>query len=298
MKRLEIKMFTIKGMLLTFGLSSVALATSTDVVLDLEGNPGCSQLVENSVITETRDNAPGGTRILTVADTPYQCITYTLAGTNITSWGTSYCPGSGYGADPEMDPPIKPVNMLVYKAKGSAGARVWHYGATGTVGDGDLEGPGDATSVAFCTGLNDVVVAAPAVKDCDSLAADGGTVNGVKALCDALNGDQATVHVVRRNPTTGVDTIDSCTCNRTAYECDPALPPGVYKSCIQSPCPADDPDTAVDEYAACMAEGGHTAEELLLRQVPGIIKHINNGSFYCTDFSGSLSCASFGAFGF
>jgi hypothetical protein len=248
--------------------------------LDLDGNPGCSQLVENSLISETRDTAPGGTRTLVVADAPYQCITYTLwAETNtITSWGTNYCEGTGYGSDPDNDPPIYPVNMLVYKAKGSDGARVWHYGAAGASADSDLVGPGEATSVAFCTGLNNVIVAPPTVKRCDDVEAE--LVNGVEALCAGVGDDRATVHVVRKGQD-GRETIDSCTCNETAVECDPALPPGVYKSCIEAP-----------------SEGGSTAEELLLRQVPGIIKHINNGSFYCSDFAGTVECASFGAFNF
>lgn len=268
-------------MLLAFGLTSMAMAAKTDVILDLEGNPGCSQLVDNSVITELRDNSPayGSNGPFQLSNAPYQCINYELdtvvvdgvAVDVIKNWTTDYCAGSGYSETSENAPAIYPVNMVVFKARGSAGARVWHYGARGNTSDSTLIGPGDATAVTFCTGLNDAIVEPPQVQSCDGIG--GGIVNEVLAVCEGLSGKQATVHVVTRDPISGKDSLETCTCNRVAFKCDPTEE-NSFTSCVK-------PQT--DE---------------VLRQVPGVIKHINNGSFFCDDFSGTSECYSFGAFGF
>jgi hypothetical protein len=285
------------GLALTMLFTSSAIATTTDVVLDLDGNPGCSQLVDNQLINETRDSDPplypiedlDGNQILKkliLTSNPDQCIWYKMSnGDTIDIFRTDWCSGEA----PYLGATLEAVNMVVTKGGGNAGSRVHHYGTSGVDDDTDVVGPGTLKSVAFCTGLEGAVLPDDTVtaKSCSEVT---GTVdvnalddvNGVAAICTALGDDRAVVHVVRTDDV-GVQTVESCTCNAPAFECDPdpALA-GTTGSCI-SPV---GPGTPV------------TAEDKLLRQVPGVIKHTNDGTFWCDDFDGTVECYSFDAWGF
>lgn len=248
--------------------SSSVYAADTDVVLNLEGNPTCSSLVVNT-ISEARDTSP-----------PDDGIVETLILENGIELNYSISNGDTisqfYIADPGPGIPVKPVNFVILKGAGNAGARVFHYGEKGLVADSNLEGPGTIKTVSFCYGLNDVILDAPNVTDrCEQL--DGGELDGVKIECPA-DGSAHSVHSIRKGDRL---IYSECTCNEDAVACDDTLPAGAVGACIPK-CP-----TVLDQYPYSF--GGITynsieecLEDSALKETPaGTIRPWNTGSGWC-----------------
>ena len=109
-------------------VSSHILASSTDVVLNLEGNPTCSSLGDNQAVLNFRDTGfVIGVNEATVDTTTggTQTITYEIGdvegSTGIVSWSLT-------GVDETNG---NPINFIILKTQGNkAGARVYHYGAS------------------------------------------------------------------------------------------------------------------------------------------------------------------------
>jgi len=125
--------------IVAFVLSSQAYATTSNVVLNLEGNPTCNSLVANDEIMEARDNSPtSGDN--TVFGPDGQRFDYTVTDDSIDIWTTD---GN----------PTLPVNFTVLKSKGNAGAVVFHFGTNGVFTDTEEDASGTLAAVSFCYGI-------------------------------------------------------------------------------------------------------------------------------------------------
>jgi hypothetical protein len=139
-------------------MAGPALAASTDVVLDLEGNPTCSSLTENAAIITLRDTSVQAGELITLSGPQGQSIEaqVNLAGTSIEFFTSDV-----------------PTNFVVLKGQGPTGAIVYHYGVFGTTGDTVLDGP-DSTTISqatWCYGLTDDVETEP-LPSCAELGED------------------------------------------------------------------------------------------------------------------------------
>lgn len=119
-----------RGLGAVFGATVLAmagpsLAASTDVVLDLEGNPTCSSLTANRAIISLRDTSVHAGELIMLSGPQGQSIEAQVnsAGTSIESFTSTV-----------------PTNFVILKGRGPTGAIVYHYGAFGTTGDTFLDG--------------------------------------------------------------------------------------------------------------------------------------------------------------
>ena len=194
-------------------MAGPALAASTDVVLDLEGNPTCSSLTENSSIIDLRDTSVQAGDLITLSGPQGQSIQ-----AQVDSTGTSI----------EFFTSDVPTNFVILKGQGNSGAIVYHYGAFGTTGDTFLDGPDSAniTQAAWCYGLTDVVETDP-VPSCADLGEDapqcpldgGVEENGLLIFFDF---DETNF---------GVD-ANQCTCGNTDLnDCDEGASAGGTATC-------------------------------------------------------------------
>jgi hypothetical protein len=259
--------------------TSAVYASSAPVILDLEGNPTCSSLVANDVIFEARDTSVDGGDTLTLSENG-QLLTYEVLPDGVTlSWGFPLV------QPPDVD--LFPVNFVILKGAGNAGARVFHYGADGLTGDSALEGPGTLKTVSFCYGLGGATVGQPdEVTRCDEIPNQAGSVLGVEVACP-VDSEAYSIHVIKKGPEFE---YDECTCNETATICDKSLPAGTIGSCIPlitDECPVGGSYGGVlDPYPsrdACLQANQ-------LREAPGAIVPWNNGSGWCSSVLGSISC--------
>jgi hypothetical protein len=202
-----------------------AWATTSFVTLNLEGNPTCSSLGPNDDIISIKDTDPnvGGNGPLT--GPLGQEVTYTLGSskTTITSWSSTV-----------------PVNYVILKARGNAGAKVFHFGPAGTTTDTDVEGLGDLTAVSFCYGLAftepppepiDITApGAPIVPDCEDLTLGDGLLAGSDVVCPLAGTEDTGKRVlISLDPEAPNFGIRFCSCNLTVNQddflrCDPELP--------------------------------------------------------------------------
>ena len=175
MNRFKILIAACTSLLLVGGITP-AKATSTDVVLNLEGNPTCSSLGDNSLVQVLKDSSPGGTREL-IMPLPNgggtQKLIYTaepIGGIDqITTWDIVEVNGNrldrptpGPTEVEDFYAQVNAINYIIMKAQGgNNGARVFHYGtaedgpgAPGAITDEILVSPGPTlTAVSFCYGL-------------------------------------------------------------------------------------------------------------------------------------------------
>ncbi len=153
-----------------------ANATSTDVVLNLEGNPTCFSLGDNSAVLEVRDNDPDSTpdspksARLNIVDSNgdpagTQDVVYTVSSTNPPTLSWSITSVNNFSdQDPEYLQQVNPFNYVILKGQGNGG-RVFHYGTCdednpdcsgkpGAIADTELESPSsNLAAVSFCYGL-------------------------------------------------------------------------------------------------------------------------------------------------
>jgi hypothetical protein len=179
-------------------------ATSTDVVLNLEGNPTCSSLGPNKDIVEVRDNDPpnkGGQT--TVFGPDGQEVTYKVAddGKGIAQWSSTVS-----------------VNYVILK--GRHGARVFHFGSGGISSDTDEESRGYLRAVSFCYGLGDGngggTPSLSELPKCDDL-------DGTDIMCPMDSSEKRVIISLDPNaPNFGLNDFKFCTCGDDKFKiCDP-----------------------------------------------------------------------------
>jgi len=241
------------GPILLLAVSVPAQATSTDVTLNLEGNPTCSSLGPNDNVLEYRDNSPpanGVPRTVEVVrqDGGTQLITYTMGdvvdSNGVTQSGVTEWSVTGAGNDF-----INPINYTIIKSQGGSGARVFHFGGTGEVVDTDEAGRSDKTAaVSFCYGLTvgftppdegGSLLDMTKIPNCEDLApAPGGTSGETDLFTTGIRcpvGPGAEKQLILNfaldkrfmgfNFEPGADqAIRACTCNVTLPPCNPDLP--------------------------------------------------------------------------
>lgn len=268
------------GPVLLLAFAGPSRATSTDVVLNLEGNPTCSSLGDNSAILDYRDGSPA-TRsiILPTSDGGTQTLEYTL-GTDVdgnaelSQWAiTSFNATAG-----------NPINYIILKAQGGSGARVFHYGAAGpgdgAIADSEMSSTGARlAAISFCYGLTSGLPTPPVsespIPDCSDFT-------------DPMTGEiiiDGTV--IGRCPTDPAETrllisldlekpffdVQSCTCN---------LPGGL---------PTCDPELAVDEPGACISTDPNDPMQGINERVPIIIQGVEApNSYVCYTIGGKRTC--------
>ncbi len=225
-------------------LATQAHATSTDVVLNLEGNPTCSSLGDNDAIMEARDNdpRPGVTNVATGPGG--QTMEYTIrfdsnAGVEeIESWRV-------------VSGPFDNVNYTILKARGNAGAKVYHFGAAGVPMDLDEDANGELTAVSFCYGLTGDPQ--PPSQDMVNLGPCAGITNldgsGIDCPVDnSGNPDPAQQRMlisldITKTRTEGDFAAQFCTCNllddnseeTRLPSCNPSLSRGEQGACTNNP---------------------------------------------------------------
>ncbi len=197
-----LKYLTVMGVSIVFiGAFTTAQATSTDVVLNLEGNPTCSSLGDNSLVQVFKDSSPGGTRELTLPlpnGGGTQKVSYTVEKNNagidqITTWNIFEVNGNPVnGTEEQQDlfyAQVNALNYIILKAQGgNNGARVFHYGTSddgpgspGAITDQVLVSPGPKlAAVSFCYGLTtgtlepaDPPIVLTDLEDCEELDTNG-----------------------------------------------------------------------------------------------------------------------------
>lgn len=201
--------------------TTMAFATQTDVVLNLEGNPSCSSLAINSIL-EIKDTAPPlvGSKIVTGPDG--QKITYTVGGngTTITNWQVT--------SPPISSPLLKPVNLVILKAQGSAGARVFHFGSAGVTSDSIEQATGRLAQVSFCYGLSQQAGTPQPLALCSDLNQVGGLdLTGISCPTDVTEKRV----LISLDPGSANWNVKLCTCNTTFTKCDPNAPAGQTGAC-------------------------------------------------------------------
>jgi len=234
-------------------MSGQSQATSTDVILNLEGNPTCSSLGPNDNVLEYRDNSPpanGVPRTVEVLrqDGGTQLITYTMGDvvdsdgvtqSGITEWSVT-------GASNEL---VNPINYTIIKSQGGSGARVFHFGGTGEIADADEAGRSDkAAAVSFCYGLTvgftpsdggGSLLDMSKIPRCEDLApVPGGTpgetdlfTTGIRCPEGTGAEEQLILNLALNKLNMGFNfkpgsdqAIRACTCNVDVPPCNPNLP--------------------------------------------------------------------------
>ncbi|MDH3714935.1 MAG: hypothetical protein OET44_13955 [Gammaproteobacteria bacterium] len=259
---MKIRLGGLSAVIFAVGLSTQAYASSTDVVLNLEGNPTCSSLGDNAAIIEIREsdfmlgaeNPNTATGDLLEEDGSITLggleIEYTIndAGTEVTHWEIT---------KPTIDPDtdlldldkVNPINYTILKARGNDGARVFHFGKKGAIEDDEetARNDGDLTAISFCYGLT-VGAEIPSTPplpsdsifnlgDCSELASDT-LLDSTGISCpNGTSSDQQRVLIsLDVTPTTTAENKPDfnfrfCTCNvpedpdtgETLPQCDPNL---------------------------------------------------------------------------
>lgn len=202
---------------IALGLSKDVTATSTDVVLDVEGNPTCESLGSNHdiiSIKDTRPPKPG--RSTTVTGPDGQQIHYTVGsdGKSVAEW------------EIVSDQDIKPVNYTILK--GYKGARAFHFGAAGVTMDTDEPSRGWLKAVSFCYGLSgdSQPPEMTQLPDCEELSYDGGLA-GTGIHCPTY-GQRV---LLSFDPNEANFATELCTCNVKFEECDPNVAAGELNAC-------------------------------------------------------------------
>lgn len=203
-----------------------ANAASTDVVLNLEGNPTCSSLGPNGIIQDIKVSGPGSSGVAEDVTTG-QSITYDINNNNAMEWNVV----TGVA-----------VNYVILKGKGgNGGGTVYHYGVSGSAGDSVLvifpDSPDDVdgstiNAVSFCYGLSDTLPPPPQptppppvvdMMDCESLTGTT-TLDGTKfefdscpePVIDPVTGEptgESERIIVSFNPSEKNFGLTLCTCN-------------------------------------------------------------------------------------
>ena len=278
------KIFPTIGVALLLSISgSPAMAeTTSNVVLNLEGNPTCSSLGDNELIREIRDNDPqvgidnvvSGIRI----DGQAQFIEYTIDDSGSlprVSWEI---------VNPDMG--VNPVNFVILKSRGNAGARVFHFGGegAGAIADNDEEARGDLTAVSFCYGLTEGPVGQELaeIPDCQTLDDDNGLGGTLIARCPEIGGSPdpneprllISLDLLEDN-----FDVQACTCNLFDENNEPT---GL---------PTCDPDLAVGQAGACIQTSTTDPMQGVNERPPVDIQAVETpNSYICFTVGGTRTC--------
>jgi hypothetical protein len=279
---IRIKLPGVIGLSLLAVFTNPSFATSTDVVLNLEGNPTCSSLGDNSTILEFRDSSPGGTKsvILPTTDGGTQVLDYEvgfdsiLGVAEVVSWEIS---GVSTGSV------VNPINYVILKAQGGKdGARVFHFGSAedgdGAVSDDDENATGSKLSaLSFCYGLT---------------SGYGEEPPGDEPIPDCLDyADPVTGEIIIDGTVIGSCPTDTSE-ERLLISLDLYAPDFDLQSCtcnVDGGLPVCDPELSVDEEGACMVTTG--AGGGVNERVPVIIQGVENpDSYICYTIGGKRKC--------
>lgn len=229
--------------LLTMGAAVAALgsaastfASDAPVVLDLEGNPTCNSLTVNTITTLSDNSVDPGPFTLTQGS---QTITGSVSSPDqhvLESWTATV-----------------PVNFVILKGQGNAGARVYHFGQSGVTSDTDAEGPGTTTQIAqltFCYGLSGTTIPPTPVAEC--------TVEDFGVQC-VPNGPREVFFVL--DPDEPLFGVRQCVCNDELEQCDPSLPVGTSGACPKAGQPLTEVTTFIEATKNpgtyyCITSGG------------------------------------------
>jgi hypothetical protein len=120
-------------------------------VYNVEGNPGCKQILTNSAL-ELKTTSPvfGQQTTITLGA---QTIKYEVAadGKSITSWKSTT---------------NTPVNAVVIKKSSNAGSIIYHFGTPGVTEDTDEPAGSVITALSFCWGVSGTTVQESAYEPC------------------------------------------------------------------------------------------------------------------------------------
>ena len=227
-----------------------AQATSTDIVLNLEGNPTCSSLGDNSAVLERRDSNPGGIRTLTLplSQGGTQTITYEVvepngANAQVVQWDITEVNGFT-NETVEFATNVNAINYIILKAQGSnKGARVFHFGTSenvpGAIGDTDEEAPGGRmAAVSFCYGLTtgfnapEPPIEIADLPACEELTGSELFTTGITCPLAGPGGigdpeEQLIINMALNKSQFGFnftnENIRACTCNTELKPCNPDL---------------------------------------------------------------------------
>jgi hypothetical protein len=272
--KVMLKSFTMAiASFLMLSVTTQAQATSSTVVLNLEGNPTCDSLGDNASILAARDNGPqvgvnevSGPRI----DGMVQTIQYTIDASGefpLVSWDIL-----------NQDEFVNPINYVIIKGQGSNGARVFHFGGIGegAVSDTEEEATGNIAAVSFCYGLTEGPIDTPlaGIQDCAELDVEnnlGGTLIGACPTPEI--GDPKKRLLISLDLDADNFDIQSCTCN---------VPEGL---------PSCDPNVPVDEPGACIVTDMYDPLEGVNERVPVMIQGVETpNSYICYTIGGDRVC--------
>jgi hypothetical protein len=292
------------GTLAVFAWASTAGAVSTDVVLNLEGNPTCSSLGPNNEILTIKITSPGDSGLVEGppldGEDPQidfnQKIIYSIDPSNAVEWRVI----------PTDDPDFGParnlaVNYVILKGKGAkGGGTVYHYGSMpGSAGDGGLvlfpntDDEGIViNALSFCYGLSDEsgttppTPPPPVVEDrgnCSDLTAtnstslDGTTFVSTSCPPPGTGGPGERI-IVSFDPNSDDFKMEFCTCNLEGKDENQ----GTFEQC--------DP-TATQTFDQAASPDVCTNGKGFVRRVPISILGVEDpDSFLCFAATGSRDC--------
>ena len=238
-----------------------ASASDTDIWLNVEGNPTCSSLGDNQAVLEMRDNDPIADSWNSISGNRVDA-NGAIVGTQTIQYYVTSLPGKEFEVStwfieidnvngPVTNDNVNAVNYTILKARGNAGARVYHFGGTpgskGAVADTTAESAPEQASlqaVSFCYGLT-VGFTPPQppidISDlpaCDDLNGDGIPTDffttGIDCPAPSIDpvtgrpNEQLIINMAMNEPQFGFDFINNaavraCTCNSTLKACNPDL---------------------------------------------------------------------------
>ena len=304
MKQTKLSLLAAAPLLLA--LFGSAQATTTGVVLNLEGNPTCSSLGLNSQILEYRDSSPLGESTVDIP-TPggVQTLYYNVeeptgANARVVRWEITHVNGVA-----DFDPAdVYAMNYVILKAQGGGGARVFHFGATetspGAITDEDEEATGTRmAAVSFCYGLTQGLAdpeppsSFTQIPNCDDLASQigaPGDLFGVGIVCpDNIDRELLLINMDLNADNFGfdADTIRACTCNTSLPPCNPDLP--VVPSGSQDPNLPDSQRSCLE--ASFNDSNGDGFPDGVNTRVPLQIEGVENpDSYVCYVIGGTRYC--------
>jgi hypothetical protein len=194
-----------------------AFASDSVVQINVEGGATCNELSTNSIL-QAKDNTVTVNGPDSVIGGNNQTFQYTTTSSNgisnntISLWSIS-APASGK----------KPVNFIIIKKAGNAGATAFYYGNSGATTDTSIVLPAAIQTVTFCYGLATIPVPTTITSCgtiCNSLAAAGIQSRIVTQFDEPANNSQNWQ-------------VTSCACG-TYTECNPSLLAGTPGSCTHS----------------------------------------------------------------
>jgi hypothetical protein len=197
-----------------------ALATTSVVQVSVEGNATCSSLATNTIKQAKDTNyTPNASGFDSVTGTDGQVFSYKISPSNILAeWQITNPPGSS----------AKPVNFIILKLAGKAGAKAFYFGSTGALTDMTATVATNIVAVSFCYGLTPHAPTA-SLTSCSDPAA----IANLGDLTEVCNADPTRVVTIFDESTPNWR-VQTCSCGSTFTECNPDLQAGTPGACTNS----------------------------------------------------------------